>query len=93
MKVIGRDDNWGLIVRCTGAGNGHKGCGCLLQVVPKDIYVTRSYDYLGDGTSYYTVRCPECGAETDIPDSKVESFYEDNATEEYYESGRSYIKK
>jgi hypothetical protein len=92
MKVIKRD-NWGIIVRCTGIGNGNKGCGCLLHVVPKDIYVTSSTDYLGDTEHYYTVRCPECGAETDIPDDKVYKLYRNDEIDEYNISGRSYIKK
>ena len=73
MKVLERGEGWKLNIRCTGSGNGCGGCGSLLEIREEDIYYTYNYDYAGDRDTYYTVICPVCGKETDIPHDKIPS--------------------
>lgn len=52
---------------CTGKGNQRNGCGALLRIRKKDIYITIAYGR--DDEEYcITFKCPECKSETDIPD-------------------------
>ena len=73
MKVLkkGEPKEWSVKVKCTGFGNNRYGCGAELEVVKKDIYLTYSEHYWGETDIFYTITCPECGKETDIPDSKI----------------------
>ena len=73
MKVLKRGEGWKLKVTCTGKGNGGGGCGSLLEVREEDIYYTHHYDYAGGHDVYYTIVCPVCGRETDIPNNLVPS--------------------
>lgn len=79
MKVVKKSDKpfWSIEVQCTGAGNqynnGKKGkapCGSLLEVNADDIYITKHYSY-GEVDRFYTIKCPECGCETDIPSKNI----------------------
>lgn len=66
MRVIREGKGWFIEEKCTGKGNGGGGCGALLEVEKNDIYLTYSYDYLGDKSTFYTFKCPCCGTENDI---------------------------
>ena len=68
MKVLIKRPAWNLKIICTGKGNGGGGCKSLLLVEENDIYATSHTDYAGDTDYYYTVRCPVCDKETDIPE-------------------------
>jgi DNA-directed RNA polymerase subunit RPC12/RpoP len=65
---------WAKEVICTGKGNGDGGCNAKLLVEEADVYITCS-SARDEDTYYTTIRCPECGVETDIKDvpGKVES--------------------
>lgn len=68
MKVLkpGRvQKGWAKEYKCTGAGNGHGGCGAELLVEQADVYMTHCYDYGGGHEVFNTFRCP-CGVQTDI---------------------------
>ena len=76
MKVVKKSEKpfWSKEVQCTGEGNqynnGKKGkapCGAILEVNANDIYITKSYSYDSSVDLYFTIKCPECGCETDIP--------------------------
>lgn len=74
MKVLEKGPGWGLECKCTGNGNGGGGCGAKLLVERGDIYLTHKYYIDGDHDVFYTFRCPECAAETDIDENKVPSM-------------------
>jgi len=67
MKVLekGKQKKWDGEYRCTGGGNGNRGCESLLLVEEDDVFRTES-SALGDTMVYLTFRCPECGSMTDI---------------------------
>ena len=101
MKVIKKSDKpyWTTKVQCTGYGNafdnGAKGkapCGSTLEVSANDIYITSSTDYTGDKTYHFTIKCPECGCETDIPSNKlpsdIRSFLEGKKNYKQNDNGR-----
>lgn len=76
MKVVKKAKKpfWTKEVQCTGAGNqsinGRKGkapCGSTLEINANDIYITKTYSYDGSSERCFTIKCPECGCETDIP--------------------------
>lgn len=81
MKVLEENKSfWKMKVRCTGKGNekenarnGVKPCGSILEVTAKDIYRTDLWysPAYGEEPSIighaYTIMCPCCGSETDIP--------------------------
>ena len=71
MKVLQKGEGWKLDVNCTGRGNGGGGCGSLLEVREEDIYNTYNYDFTGERDTYYTIVCPVCGKETDIPQNLI----------------------
>ena len=74
MKVLkkGEPKEWSVKVKCTGFGNKrYDCCGAELEVAKEDIYLTYSEHYWGETDIHYTITCPECGKETDIPDSKI----------------------
>ncbi len=71
MKVLEKGNGWGMEVKCTGRGNSNCGCGAKLLVEKDDIYLTHSYDYAGDHDIFYTVRCIDCGEETDIDEQDI----------------------
>ena len=71
MKVLQRGEGWKLEIKCTGKGNGGAGCGSLLEVKEEDIYNTYHYDYSGERDTFYTIVCPVCGKETDIPNNMI----------------------
>ena len=71
MRVLEKGEGWHINVRCTGGGNGGAGCGSLLEVEKDDNYITSHTDYLGDTDYFYTVRCPVCGAQTDIASANL----------------------
>ncbi len=71
MKVLEEGPGWSMKQICTGKGNGGCGCGAKLLIERGDIYLTHSYDYGGGHDIYYTFRCPRCGVETDVDDSKL----------------------
>lgn len=75
MKVLkkGKPKEWSLKVKCTAAGNTGYGCGAELEVAKEDIYITSS-SCLWDTDYYYTITCPECGKETDLPDSDIPGY-------------------
>ena len=88
MKVLEKGPGWSLKLKCTGDGNGGGGCQSLLLVEENDIYVTSHTDYVGDTDYYYTICCPECGKETDIPEKKLPSSIKVK-TLEMYKAGYS----
>lgn len=68
MKVIepGRPQKgWSIEHRCTGKGNGDRGCDALLLVEEDDLFMTTSSVRV-EITYYKTFRCPECGVMTDL---------------------------
>ena len=74
MKVLekGRPQKgWATEATCTGHGNGGGGCGAKLLVEEGDLYQTAHHSYDGSSDYYTTFKCPECGVETDLPDSIV----------------------
>ncbi len=85
MKVLEKGPGWGLKLRCTGKGNGDGGCGSLLQVEESDIYITTHTDMTGETDYYYTICCPVCGKETDIPEKDLPSIIMRKALDEYRE--------
>jgi hypothetical protein len=86
MKFLEKGPGWSMKCRCTGNGNGGCGCGALLQIEKDDIYLTHSYDYGGGHDIFYTFRCLECGAETDIEETKVPASIRRNLLEGYRSS-------
>lgn len=76
MRVLEKGPGWNIEVKCTGAGNSGIGCGAKLLVERDDIYLTHSYDMVGDCTTYNTIRCPICGVETDIDKKRIPNSYE-----------------
>ena len=80
MKVLEKGPGWSLKIKCTGAGNGGAGCDSILLIEEGDVYMTHSYCYDGSSDSYYTIYCPLCGAETDIPGNKLPSRIKDLAS-------------
>lgn len=88
MKVLEKGLGWGIECMCTGNGNGGGGCGAKLLVERGDIYLTHHYDYDGGHDIFYTFRCPECGAETDIDESKVPSMIKWNLFDEFKSNHR-----
>ena len=81
MKVLEKWPGWSMEVICTGAGNGGGGCGSKLLIERGDVYLTHSYDYGGGHDIYYTIRCLECGVETDIKSDKLPSLIKNDALE------------
>ena len=74
MKVLekGNPNGWEIERVCTGKGNGDGGCEAKLLVAEADIYLTKS-SCMGEIDYYFTFKCPECGVETDIPESEIPS--------------------
>lgn len=60
---------WSKKVACTGKGNGDDGCGAELEIVLSDVYKTYRHFMDGSTDHYHTFCCPDCGAETDLPDT------------------------
>jgi hypothetical protein len=85
MKVLEKGPGWSMEVKCTGLGNGGCGCGARLLVERGDIYLTHSYDYGGGHDIYYTIRCPLCNVETDLPSKNVPNLIQ----RELLDCGRS----
>ena len=73
MKIIEEGEGWHMEVKCTGAGNGNCGCGARLLIDKDDVYLTHIYDYTGDHEICYTIKCIQCGEETDIPEKDIPS--------------------
>lgn len=82
MKVLEKGPGWNMEILCTGKCNGGGGCGARLLIERGDIYLTHSYDYTGGHDTYYTIRCPECGIETDLESKKLPSLIKREALEE-----------
>ena len=81
MKVIkpGRPPKeWSMRVLCSGNGNGGGGCNATLEIVENDIYVTRSEHYDGSIDFYFTIKCCECGVESDISEFSIPHKIKDN---------------
>lgn len=82
MKVIAKGDGrigWQEETVCSGAGNGKKGCGAVLEVTEDDLYQTSRHSYGDTHPDYFnTFECCECGNETDMPDSSVPSEVRNN---------------
>ena len=89
MKVLEKGPGWSMECKCTGAGNGGCGCGARLLVEMGDIYLTHNYDYGGGHDIFYTIRCIDCGVETDIEDSKVPSLIKRSLLESYRNQGKA----
>lgn len=69
MRILtpGRAADWSAKLTCTGEGNVGSGCGALLLVEVRDVYMTEANRR--DETDYFaTFRCMSCLVETDIPD-------------------------
>ncbi len=76
MKVIKPGDGrkgFGVEIRCSGSGNGGGGCHAQLLVEENDLFHTYS-SAMGDGTHYFTFKCPSCGVWTDIPNKRVSGW-------------------
>jgi len=68
MKVIkpGREQKgWSIETTCTGKGNGDGGCGAVLLVEEKDLFITESHHHVDD--DYFTTfKCMACEVLTDL---------------------------
>ena len=71
MSALEKGQEWSLKMRCTGNGNGDQGCENLLIIEEKDICVTFYNDYSGKMDYCFTICCPNCGVETDIPGEDI----------------------
>ncbi len=71
MKLLEKGPGWSTIQHCTGKGNGNGGCMSKLLIEKEDIYLTTHTDLTGETDYYYTFICPECGIQTDIPESEI----------------------
>ena len=68
MKVITPGPNWKIQKACTGAGNGDKGCGAVLEIEREDLRFFSSREgYMRDYPAAVVFKCPCCGLTTDIP--------------------------
>ena len=101
MKVVKKSDKpfWSMEVQCTGLGNqcsnGRKGkapCGSILEINANDIYITKSFSYDRSVDICFTIKCPECGCETDIPakdlPTDIKSFLQGKEFAKANNSGR-----
>ena len=86
MKVLEKAPVWSIKVRCTGRGNGDGGCKSLLLVEESDIYATASTAYTGEVEFFYTITCPVCGKETDIPQKYLPYSITTKKLKEYEEA-------
>jgi hypothetical protein len=69
MKVLekGTPYLWQLDIRCTGSGNGGKGCKAKLQLDKEDLFSTSSHPYGDSNPTYFvTFQCCECQVLTDL---------------------------
>lgn len=57
---------WEAEFKCTGHGNGNKGCGAELRVSGSDLFQTYQSCMGRDQTWFATFMCPWCGDLTDI---------------------------
>jgi hypothetical protein len=62
-KVI--QPKWSQKYKCTGKGNGERGCQKMISVTEENVYETQSY-YGKNVVRHSTICCPNCGKETDI---------------------------
>lgn len=87
MKVLEKcsSDNWKVECRCTGKGNGDRGCGEKILVTKRDIYVTSRGYYKSSKVYYYTFRCPKCDRNTNILEKDIPKDIKDKAMEKYKE--------
>src|SRR5437764_762142 len=96
MKVLKPSDLnntvWKKVVTCTGAGNNQNGCGALLEINLTDIFLTGGGpDMSGVGEDYdYTIKCPDCGALTDLPQN---TRFPDHGTFPTYETYQRRLKR
>jgi len=68
MRVLEGPHNepWKIEARCTGEGNGRKGCGAWLEVEQGDVFNSNTYTRV-----FATFECPLCEAWTDIDRHKL----------------------
>ena len=74
---------WETKQRCTGKGNGERGCGEQILVTKDDIDVTSRGYYKSCKEYYYTFRCPKCGRNTNISGKYIPEDIKNRAMEEY----------
>jgi hypothetical protein len=68
MKILkpGRKQNgWSIEYKCTGAGNGGGGCGAILLVEQKDLFITES-TCRDETDTFVTFKCAACKVLTDL---------------------------
>ena len=83
MELLEKGPGWVMECQCTGKGNGDSGCGAKLLLIKEDIYLTHSSDYNGGQDFYYTFKCMECGAETDIEGQYIPLAIRSNLINQY----------
>ncbi len=69
MKLIkeGRKQTgWAGEFSCTGVGNGNGGCGAILLVEQRDLFLTVQSSFDGSHDDFVTFKCSQCGVLTDI---------------------------
>lgn len=71
MKVLkpgslGPPDNWTARVRCTGTSRNDKGCGALLEISAKDLYLQEWEGPVAGGGWDPMVECSQCGASNEV---------------------------
>lgn len=87
MGILENDNEkgWEIKQKCTGKGNGDRGCKEQIIVTKDDIYVTSRGYYKSSREYYYTFRCPKCGRNTNVSESKIPKDIRDKAMEKYKE--------
>lgn len=68
MKILkpGRKQKgWAIECKCTGAGNDGGGCGALLLVEQKDLFLTESHAR-DETDTFVTFKCAACKVLTDL---------------------------
>ncbi len=78
-------NSWKIKYRCTGKGNGDRGCVEWILVTKDDIFVTSRGYYKSSREYYYTFRCPKCGRNTNIPEKYIPEIVRNKAMEKYKE--------
>lgn len=78
-------NSWKIKCKCTGKGNGNRGCGERILVTKDDIFVTSRGYYKCSREYYYTFKCPKCDRNTNIPGENIPEVIKDKAMDKYKE--------
>lgn len=78
------EKNWTTVQRCVGKGENYKGCGKVLVLSAKDIFIsTFPQDQEEEKVLRYTFRCPDCGVFTHIPQWHLPKMVRREAMQKY----------